>query len=73
MLEDISKDNPVMHTEKAFNYFKKYVQRGIDQFGHRYKKSVDELADIFARQPMDFQGFLKMVRSEEAREGRERK
>jgi hypothetical protein len=65
MMKELSEGMPVMHSDKAIAYFKKYVQRGIDQFGYRYSMEVDELAEVFSRQPLDFQGFLKSVRAED--------
>lgn len=70
MIENVSNGMPVMHSDKAIAYFKRYTQRGIDQYGQSYKKSVDELAEIFARQPLDIQRFLSMVRAEERDEAR---
>ena len=67
MLEQLSEGSPVMHSEKAIAYFKRYTQRGIDEFGKAYKRSVDELADMFARQPLDIQRFLSLVRHEDNR------
>jgi hypothetical protein len=60
------KYTPVMQSEKAVNYFRVYVLKGIERYGRHYATPIDELVDRFSRQTFGVKQFLEMVRHEES-------